>query len=249
MKRTTNSRPAGLGAVLARVFWALILCRGILWVYDCYQAGEWPWDLFRSREIAGVTLLHRSSWQARPEDGSPGDMARPRKVTIHHSGGKAIGDLDQAATARTIKAIQDDHMKRRHWNDIGYHYVVDRSGRVWEGRSATRTGAHAGSAAANRGNIGILVLGNFDIQAPTQEQLAACERLVDGLLKKHRLTKTDVEGHDEVRRGAGLGDTSCPGKQLAAWLERYKGLAVRQETPQASGDRTSGAGATALVDF
>jgi N-acetyl-anhydromuramyl-L-alanine amidase AmpD len=141
---------------------------------------------------------------------------------VHHSGGRAVTAVDRAAAGRAIRAIQDEHIRRRGWNDIGYHYIVDRAGRVWEGRPASQIGAHAGSSEANRGNLGVLLLGNFELQQPAPAQIASAERLLEALRRRHKLPRVEVLSHGDVRRDCGLGPTTCPGKNLVPWVERYR---------------------------
>jgi hypothetical protein len=217
---------------------------GLFWVATL--AAAWFWASHRlEAPLEGITLLSRSSWRAAPAEGVASRMSRPERITIHHLGGSEVEDLDREATARSIKAIQTDHIRRRGWNDIGYHYIVDRSGRVWEGRPAAQTGAHAGSAAVNERNIGVLLLGNFDVQTPSDPQLESCLRLVEALRSRHGITRANVLSHNEVRCGGGLGPTKCPGKHLASWIESYRRGEV--QTARAPGAPKSGAPSTGPV--
>jgi N-acetyl-anhydromuramyl-L-alanine amidase AmpD len=149
-------------------------------------------------------------------------MTAPRRITVHHLGGKAVADFDRPGAARRIKAIQKEHQDRRKWNDIAYHYVVDRGGRIWEGRPLSQLGAHAGSPAANEANIGVLILGNFDVQVPSGSQVSSLDRLVRALCRAKGIPRTSVYGHGEVRRQTGLAQTDCPGKYLRKWVEEFR---------------------------
>ncbi len=106
-----------------------------------------------------------------------------------------------------------------HAGDIGYHYVIDYSGRVWEGRPIEYQGAHAGNNDANKGNIGIVVFGNFDIQRPTQAQLSSLQTLTEQLMKQYDIPLSKVYTHCEIRKVCGLGATDCPGKYLQAQVD------------------------------
>jgi len=74
----------------------------------------------------------------------------------------------------------------------------------------------------NQANLGIVVLGNFDLQAPAKAQLATLDRLLGILCRRHGIRRTEVYGHGEVRRKEGAGDTECPGRLLAAWVEGFR---------------------------
>lgn len=209
-----------LGRALGVLFWLGLLGWASWWAYSRYQRGEWPWVPGNARGLVGVSLLSRSRWTAAPVAGSTERMLAPKRITIHHSGGKAVGDLERDAAGKMIKSIQEDHQKHRHWSDIGYHYIIDRSGRIWEGRSVSLVGAHAGSVSENQANLGILVLGNFDLQSPSAAQLVSLEGLVEALRHCYGISRSQVFGHGEVRRDGGLGPTNCPGKSLESWVER-----------------------------
>jgi hypothetical protein len=208
------------GRALGVLFWLGLLGWGAWWGHSRYERGEWPWVPGNARGLAGISLLSRARWTAARIAGATEKMLPPKRITIHHSGGKVVADLDQESTGRLIKSIQEDHQKHRHWSDIGYHYIIDRSGRIWEGRSVALVGAHAGSVWENQANLGVLVLGNFDLQSPAPAELESLERLVEALRQRHGIPRSQVYGHGEVRREGGLGPTNCPGKSLAAWVEK-----------------------------
>jgi hypothetical protein len=60
------------------------------------------------------------------------------------------------------------HAVSRGWGDIGYNVIVDKFGRLWEGRygglASTVIGAHAGGF--NTGTFGVSMLGNYDSSRP-----------------------------------------------------------------------------------
>ncbi|MHC5115212.1 MAG: peptidoglycan recognition protein family protein [Planctomycetota bacterium] len=136
-------------------------------------------------------------------------MAPIRYITIHHDGMSPFhGDSAGAAGSR-LDAIRRAH-RSKHWGDIGYHYAVDRSGRVWEGRPLRYQGAHVKNH--NPGNIGIVVLGNFDQQRPTQAQLEAVTNHVRGLMTVHRVSRRGLRTHLE------WAPTRCPGRHLQEFM-------------------------------
>jgi len=226
--RPRASRRAGLGVRLARVFWLAALAAVAVIGWNRWQRGDWP---FRSgSRLDGVSILGRQAWGAGPSNGKAAAMARPSRITIHHMGGNVVEGTDRQISCRSIQAIQKEHVQRRHWDDIGYHYIVDRGGRVWEGRPISQQGAHAGSPDANQGNIGVVLLGNFDLQEPSAPQLDSLERLVDALRRRYGIARGQVLSHQEVRSEGGMGATSCPGKRLAPWLDAYRKGGVAADT-------------------
>jgi hypothetical protein len=214
-------RSRGPGPWIARLFWLGLIC----WLISSARSGfhftDGIWRWLNTRSLDGLPVLCRTTWKAGPVKGVPEKMAPPRRITVHHSAGKAFDDPSADAAAKVIRAIQQDHQQRG-WCDIGYHFIIDRGGRVWEGRPTSQMGAHAGSPSMNQANLGIVVLGNFDLQAPAKAQLATLECLLGVLCRRHGIRRTEVCGHGEVRRKEGAGVTECPGRQLAAWVEDFR---------------------------
>ncbi len=116
-------------------------------------------------------LITRSEWDAEPFIGTPVPLADPtyNYMTFHHAAGFSATSREEGIAQ--VKAIQDLHQNVRGWSDIGYQFVVDRGGRLYQGRPfldasttlaelpALARGAHVGGF--NTGNIGICLLGCY----------------------------------------------------------------------------------------
>jgi hypothetical protein len=124
-------------------------------------------------------------------------------------------------------------MDGRGYGDIGYHYLIDPYGRVFEGRQIQWQGAHANKE-NNIQNIGVCLLGNFEQQKPAGPALEALERVLGSLRAKHKIALDRVYLHGEFR------GTDCPGENLAAWVRRYRG-AERLDPESASLPSTAAA--------
>ncbi len=135
-------------------------------------------------------------------------MLPVKAITIHHDGIPTVfwGE-DVASSEARIEFIRRAH-RNKGWGDIGYHVVIDRAGRVWEGRPLQWQGAHVKNH--NEGNIGILVMGNFEVQQPTQAQLASLDKVVRTAKSHWKVSRTNLKSHREWSDAA----TSCPGKNL-----------------------------------
>jgi N-acetylmuramoyl-L-alanine amidase len=162
-------------------------------------------------------ILSRAGWHAVKRKGAAVAM-HPTHVTVHHTEGPQT--MSEAATAAAVKNIQYYHMHGRAaegkdvWDDIGYHFLIDGSGRIAEGRPAETLGAHAGGA--NENNIGISMMGNFNVQKPTAAQIESLTRLVSFLAIKYGQDPskgTFLEPHMHYNQ------TSCPGKNMMAILK------------------------------
>jgi hypothetical protein len=110
------------------------------------------------------------------------------------------------------REIQQVHMQGRNFQDIGYHFLIGREGRVYEGRSLAVHGAHVKEH--NAGTLGIALLGNYEELEPTAEQIQRLRWLISTLMANHPLTH--LAGHRDFLPGK----TVCPGKNLAALLPK-----------------------------
>jgi hypothetical protein len=161
------------------------------------------------------TILARSTWANQaPIAPRLEPMGAITRLTLHHEGMDADRLASRSDVIDQLQKIQVEHERRMHAGDIGYHYIIDCAGRIWEGRPLKYQGAHAGNGDANRGNIGIVLMGNFEIQRPTAAQLASMKNLVNYLMVKYRIPVTRVYTHCEIRNKYDIGNTACPGRYL-----------------------------------
>jgi hypothetical protein len=135
-------------------------------------------------EAPGQRIISRAEWGAdeRLRFDENGQEIWPRqyhvikKAIIHHTVTRN-GDLNPAAT---VRAIYYYHARVLGWGDIGYNYLIDQQGNVYEGRwgGAGVQGGHAaygpdanGNTGPdyNPGSVGIAVLGNYEGQAPPSD--------------------------------------------------------------------------------
>jgi len=96
--------------------------------------------------------------------------------------------------------------KGRGFTDIGYHYVVRRSGVIEEGRPIAAVGAHV--RGFNRLSIGICLVGRKDFD---KRQLRALVSLLRSLLETFKLDAEDVVGHYELDS-----NKTCPNLPMGA---------------------------------
>jgi hypothetical protein len=166
------------------------------------------------RPPAGV--LSRAAWAH--DDPVPARMDRMtpiRHITVHHDGMDPFFASDRTVVAAHLELIRQLH-RRKGWGDIGYHFAVDRAGRVWEARPLVYQGAHVKDH--NAGNIGVVVLGNFEEQAPSEAQLDAVRKHLSALMRAYSLPVSRVHTHQEWDGAA----TACPGGRLQHYLERLR---------------------------
>jgi len=120
-------------------------------------------------------------------------------IVIHHS----------ATVYSTPNEIQDLHMDGRGFADVAYHYLIDSDGIIYEGREINIRGAHV--QGFNTGSVGIVLLGNFNEQQPSQAQLSSLRVLVDYLRYTYEIRY--LAGHKDYPNQSPDG-TECPGDNL-----------------------------------
>ncbi len=108
---------------------------------------------------APFPIRPRSSWNVRST--STSTAASLKMAVVHHTAGS--NSYTQSQVPGILRSIQAYHMDARGWSDIGYNFLVDRFGGIWEGRGGGMgravIGAHA--AGVNTGSVGVSVIGNF----------------------------------------------------------------------------------------
>ena len=191
----------------------------------------------RRLSIAGSPpLLTRAAWGANESirKGSVQYAPSVQFAVVHHTAG--ANSYTAAQSAAIVRGIYTYHVKGNGWNDIGYNFLVDRYGRVFEGRfggvERNVIGAHA--EGFNTGSSGVAILGTYGSAAPP-----ALARNVLANLLAWRLDLAHVDpmstllwtsgGNARYTEGVPVtlravsghkdtGFTSCPGAALYAQL-------------------------------
>ncbi|MEM1269600.1 MAG: N-acetylmuramoyl-L-alanine amidase [Bacteroidota bacterium] len=186
-----------------------------------------------SRSVDPPVLNTRADWGARSFSGTPVPLARPSYdfMTFHHAAGFSASNLTDGI--RQVKAIQTFHQNGRGWSDIGYHFVIDKAGNIFQGRPflnaetpwedgpALVQGAHAGGA--NTGNIGICLLGCYHPPegSTCRDEIsdAALQSYIDlfaFLSDRYGVDASRIRGHRD------FGSTACPGDNNYALLPQLR---------------------------
>lgn len=118
-------------------------------------------------------------------------MNKPQYLIIHHTGGSDANPL--ADTSHHTFKIVDDYHKSLGWGGIGYHYFIERDGKVTQGRKDNADGAH--TKGYNSNSLGICLAGNFDATLPTKEQETALKTLLRAKMVEYALTTDRVVPH------------------------------------------------------
>ena len=157
-----------------------------------------------------------------------------RFAIVHHTAGR--NDYSRAEAAAIVKGIQLFHVQGNGWNDIGYNFLVDRFGTIYEGRfggiDRNVVGAHA--LGFNTGSVGIALLGTYGDAKPSAAAQDAIARLIAWRLDLAHVDPTSfltfISGGSEryangipvllsaVSGHRDTGFTECPGNALYSRL-------------------------------
>ncbi len=188
-------------------------------------------------------IVPRLSWGADESirRAPPSYAPSVRFAVVHHTAGR--NGYSRAEAAAIVKAIQLYHVQGNGWNDIGYNFLVDRFGTVYEGRfggvDRNVIGAHA--RGFNTGSVGVALLGTYGSTTPSRDAQDAIARLLAWRLDLAHVDPasllTYLSGGNErfpsgipVVLGAVAGHrdtgfTECPGDALEARLGALAGSA------------------------
>ncbi len=191
-------------------------------------------------------VISRDVWctseLCRPDEGNSGNAcvdsdrlryANVSHLVVHHT------VTSNAATnwAPVVRAIWQYHAFSRCWGDIGYNYLVDPQGNIYEGHRGGDNviGTHAGNI--NSDSMGVALLGTFTEPGPPYNGIkpppAMADSLVDLLTWKadqENIDPWDSSYADSLRSGRpnlmghrdAHGTTSCPGEQAHGMLPEIR---------------------------
>ncbi|MFJ7072760.1 peptidoglycan recognition protein [Streptomyces sp. NPDC098781] len=232
---------------LAALF-ALVLCaRG---VERSVEAGERP---VAARQAGAYRapmprIVPRTAWldgDARRAQPPPRYDDEVVAVFVHHT--DSPNGYDCADVPRIIRDVYTGQTGSRDWDDIGYNFLVDRCGTVYEGRAGgiTRpvTGAH--TQGFNHRTTGIAAIGTFTAGVPVPKAMtdaiaaiAAWKLGLSGTDPRSAVRLTSSNSHSRYSAGTNatfpavaghsMGYmTSCPGAALSARIPEIREAAAR----------------------
>ena len=167
--------------------------------------------------ILPPSIITRAQWGASPSNGVLIPHI-PTRGAIHHTAEVRVATLEQGIAE--MKFIQDLHMKGNGWKDIGYHFCIDDSGRIYEGAEKQYIASHTDNN--NSRNTGIAFFGSFSSVTPTTKALNACAALVAYLETIYPIQTDSIFGHRDY-----VPSTECPGAALYPLLPSIRN-SIRQ---------------------
>jgi hypothetical protein len=154
---------------------------------------------------------------------------------VHHT--VNANGYSRSQVPALIRGIYAYHTQSRGWSDIGYNFLIDRFGRIWEGRygGVARPVVGAHTLGYNDDSFAASAIGNFEIRRPSSAIVHAFARLFAWKLGLHGVRANDrkvwitkrhfhaISGHRDA------GQTACPGKYLYAKIPTIRSLAAARQ--------------------
>ena len=185
------------------------------------------YQLMGTTDLLGIPrIISRRQWGA---DESLGDKcwdpysSTVEAVFVHHTAG--TNSYARSSSDDIVRGIHAYHTRSRGWCDIGYNFLVDQYGQIFEGRDGgvrwPVRGAHAGEV--NTGSTGISLMGQFESRRPTAAMKRALVRLIAWQLETryrdpHGKTWLAGRRYDVISAHRDAMSTACPGRYVYNWL-------------------------------
>ncbi len=153
-------------------------------------------------------------------------------LIVHHS----AGTNQSNNWSSVVASIFDFHVNTNGWQDVGYNWLIDPNGVIYQGRGGGDNVRGAHMCGFNNNTMGVCMLGNFEIIQPSDPSIEALEKLLawkscrenidptgSGDIVSHFGNMLNISGHQD---GCRPGHTACPGQffipKLALLRERTK---------------------------
>ncbi|MCX4729752.1 peptidoglycan recognition protein [Streptomyces sp. NBC_01363] len=199
------------------------------------------------RTVPRPAIVSRAQWRADETKRDPRAHYAEgvRAVFIHHT--DTPNGYDCANVPRTLRNLYTGQTRDRSWGDLGYNFLVDKCGTIYEGRAggADRPVVGSHTLGFNQGTAGIAAIGTFGAGASVPAAmehaiaaLAAWKLGLSGIDAADKVRLTSTNGKSRYAKGtsaefdaiSGHRDgfaTNCPGDALRARLPAIRKLAAR----------------------
>lgn len=211
---------------------------------DATLAGNQP-AAAASAAALQPTIITRQQWGA--DESLRGSMTLSstiKAITIHHTAG--TNDYTPESAAAQVRGIYAYDTQGLGWSDIAYNFLVDKWGRVYEGRAGSITlpvrGAHA--MGFNTDTMGIAAMGNYETAAAPAVMVDALAKVAGWKLSQYGVdpagtARLTSQGGTGTKYAAGVSVTLpavhahqntsytlCPGKYLYAQMATIRSKAA-----------------------
>lgn len=152
-------------------------------------------------------IVPRSEWNAL--EARPYKTQTPKRFTIHHSA--VTFDRTRDAAQHIANTQRWGMGEARNWADIPYHFIIAPDGVIFEGRDP-RTEGESNTSYDTSGHLQINLLGNFNEQEPTAEQIESLVQLIAWAHTEFDIPTATIMAHRD------FAPTACPGEALYRYV-------------------------------
>ncbi len=195
--------------------------------------------------VARPPITTRAAWRADESfrrvapgcNGNPEYAGTVRNALVHHTA--SANNYGPGDSAAIVRGIYYFHTHTNGWCDIGYNFLVDRFGQVFEGRAGGMDRAVVGAHASgfNRQSTGAAVIGTFSNDPVPDAAVSGLQLVLNWKLAMHNVdplaqvtvggrTIPTIAGHRDVSA------TDCPGATLHARLGTIRQQAAVATRPE-----------------
>ena len=133
-----------------------------------------------------MKIIRRYQWKSLPPKEVFYYYHTPKIITLHDSDRDSKRSIKTFIKTfkggKTVRDIQKSHIYEHGLIDIGYHYIIHHNGDIYECRPDTVVGCmkdEFGKYKNSNGNIQIMLVGNFDVESPSREQVQSLLDLLE----------------------------------------------------------------------
>jgi hypothetical protein len=173
-----------------------------------------------STPAAAPDIVSRATWGAH-DPVLPMTQHEITRITVHHTGVKSDASKTLEVKLRGLQNFSQNPGKlasgkdKAKWADIPYHYYIDITGRIGEGREWRYVG-DTNTSYDPTGHFLIVVEGNFENEQPTPEQLKSLDAMVRWAAERFHVPAERIAAHRDFAQ------TDCPGENLYARLPELR---------------------------
>ncbi|WP_372728119.1 FG-GAP-like repeat-containing protein [Nocardioides sp.] len=201
------------------------------------EPGEEDLDLQASVFTPKPVIYSRAQWGADERLRDKGSLRyfEVHAGFMHHTVNS--NDYKRRDVPALLRSIYAYHTQSKGWSDIGYNYLVDRFGRIWEGRfgGVDRPVVGAHTLGYNDYAFAMSAIGNYDVKKPSRAMVQAYGALFAWKLSLHGVDASSprqvvgsktfpaINGHRDA------GSTACPGRYLYSRLGQVRRIAAQTQ--------------------
>ena len=184
----------------------------------------------RAATVEKPPIVSAKEWGSQPQPMPESARHTPKFITIHHAGVVWTAKTDPV---QSVLGLQKYGQKEKNWPDVPYHFIIAPDGRIIEGRSLEYA-PDTNTKYSLAGNIGIELMGNFEEQRVSPQQLESVVKLCAWLSQEYKIDPNEkvkvaaapgssdevetyaLRGHKDAAQGA---QTVCPGKDFYRYIK------------------------------